>query len=68
MGLRQRVCSGGRFTTRKASNGLTTTMHEKLQRAIQLLNNMEPLTVVLPLITAFGTARSQCRASVVLEN
>jgi len=47
MGLRQRVCSGGRFTTRKASNGLTTTVFEKLQRTIQLPKNVESLTVGL---------------------
>jgi len=30
MGLRQRVYPGGRLTTREVSNGLTTTIYEKL--------------------------------------
>ena len=46
-GLRQRVYPGVRCTIRNPSDGLTVTMPVSLQRAIQFLNIVEPLTVGL---------------------
>jgi len=47
MNLRQRVYPPLMLTTRQASDDLTITIYEKLQRTIQLPKNVESLTVGL---------------------